>query len=613
MYWKYGKSETARIKLENNDLSMTFQPFTNPLLDVSLRKVLSNDKQNPATKLCEWHILDCGFLVLILTCFILFISCTNSERDWNLLQEADHLSSQYPMEALAKLQQIENSSSMPDSCRALYSFVLNKSLIFSSTPIRSDSSILAAIAYFEQAGDSCKLHESLYLKGMIEYRSMRYKAAIKSFQKSNLIAISLKNQYAVVYNHQLIGYCWNMLGNKTKAVSGLCSAVEVARALNDSSILLSAVVNLANVQTNNLNFKEALSNLNEAVIIARKRKDKEYLYTLYSKQSSLYEQTADFNNALACNDSVRKYRSNREEIPSVNLIRAILYSKQNQTDSAYRYALLAIKGNDNFVADVAYSLLHDLERRQGHLMEALAYSKKFDHLFESFDSNIQSAAMAQKYQKEKLENENNQLKIKKKERDLWLLSIILGIIIITASVYIAFLRYKRNQTYLKQKMQEELLKSKSEQLEQENLLLKQHQEISQLREKEALMRESIFRRINFFHKIPSLTHSVEKGEQLGSKTTRKILLTESDWKELIQNINDAYPNFTDKLSNSYKELDEDDILFCCLLKINVNLQDLSDIYCLSKAAITKKKYRLKKDTFHVTDKNISLDDFLNTF
>ena len=64
------------------------------------------------------------------------------------------------------------------------------------------------------------------------------------------------------------------------------------------------------------------------------------------------------------------------------------------------------------------------------------------------------------------------------------------------------------------------------------------------------------------------------------------------------------------VTGSTTDLDEDDIRFCCLVKINVNLQDLSDIYCLSKAAITKKKYRIKKDKLGICDATASLDDCL---
>lgn len=58
---------------------------------------------------------------------------------------------------------------------------------------------------------------------------------------------------------------------------------------------------------------------------------------------------------------------------------------------------------------------------------------------------------------------------------------------------------------------------------------------------------------------------------------------------------------------------EKDLRFCCLVKLNVNMKDLSDIYCVSKAAISKRKFRIKTEKMNVTDEQLSLDDFLRSF
>lgn len=56
-----------------------------------------------------------------------------------------------------------------------------------------------------------------------------------------------------------------------------------------------------------------------------------------------------------------------------------------------------------------------------------------------------------------------------------------------------------------------------------------------------------------------------------------------------------------------------DILFCCLVKLKVNMQDLSDIYCVSKAAISKRKFRIKTEKLNIADENISIDMYLRDF
>ena len=180
---------------------------------------------------------------------------------------------------------------------------------------------------------------------------------------------------------------------------------------------------------------------------------------------------------------------------------------------------------------------------------------------------------------------------------------MLGIITALLSVgFIEFFFYQRE---------------KKERLQQENLLLHKEAELSGLREKEirqrnkeAELREALFRRISFFHKLPSL-HTDDKQDE--SAANSKIVVTNTEWAEVISVVNDAFDTFVVRLQQAYPSLGEKEIGFCCLVKINVNIQDLSDIYCISKAAITKRKYRIKTDKLGITDENISLDSFLKAF
>ena len=96
-------------------------------------------------------------------------------------------------------------------------------------------------------------------------------------------------------------------------------------------------------------------------------------------------------------------------------------------------------------------------------------------------------------------------------------------------------------------------------------------------------------------------------------TSHKIVVTDAEWAEVTSVVNDAFDHFVVRLRQAYPQLGEKEIGFCCLVKINVNIQDLSDIYCISKAAITKRKYRIKTDKLGITDENISLDSFLKAF
>lgn len=53
--------------------------------------------------------------------------------------------------------------------------------------------------------------------------------------------------------------------------------------------------------------------------------------------------------------------------------------------------------------------------------------------------------------------------------------------------------------------------------------------------------------------------------------------------------------------------------FCCLVKIGVSIKDLSDIYCISRTSVSRKKQRVKKDKFGLTADDETLDSFCGIF
>ena len=100
-----------------------------------------------------------------------------------------------------------------------------------------------------------------------------------------------------------------------------------------------------------------------------------------------------------------------------------------------------------------------------------------------------------------------------------------------------------------------------------------------------------------------------------SLTTGKaghIKFSNEDWDNIVNNVNVAFDNFTLKLKETYPELTDLDIRFCCLLKMNLTINDLVAIYCLDRKSIYKKKERIKKDRMHLNDSR-SLNEILNSF
>lgn len=568
-----------------------------------------------------------NIVLVIISSAIFLVCCKPYYREIEILDKAENNIDTLPGDSYRTLQQIKNVEILPDSIQARYYYLIAKSALSSGMAISSDSGIKQAINFYRYKKDTTRLYKSLYYKALINNSLQNYTMAIEALKQSNKLlklkllassreespisnknlSVLLANPVAeqrrmhtrkfstckteIIKNFQFLGYNALLLKHYDEAIDYQENALEYARDLNDTAAMIDILVNLAESKQLNKKYKEAIEDLEEALKLSTEINDNSFRKTIFEQMYVIYEEEGKYEKAMQCLVKIRETGLNRDNIQFWNLTKAILYDKQCMSDSVYKYSLIAIKGTDPFVATVAYSMLAKRGFRQGRFAEALNYEKKINLFFDSFIRNLQSEKSRFEFEKERIKNENDLLKIKQKEKNLILLTIILVTLIILASLYIYYLKQKKKH------------------IEQENLLLKQTYEISQLREKEAMLRESLQRRINLFRKFPSLSDK-DINDESQKANSGKILLSENEWKEVMNDINEVYPHFTETLKKNYPKLNENDLRFCCLVKINVDLQDLSDIYCLSKGSITKKKYRLKKDKFGIDDPYFSLDIFL---
>jgi len=283
----------------------------------------------------------------------------------------------------------------------------------------------------------------------------------------------------------------------------------------------------------------------------------------------------------------------------------------NETDSAKRYLNRVIQSSRNrYLTIAAYQHLAEILDVEGDYKRAFYTALNRMDFFDFSRRDVEHRFFIQRFTEMQLENENNMLKLAKRNHEFALLSAVFAIMMLAAVFLFFVLRAKKREKVRLLLQREQELKNQATIAEQENRLLKQENELILLYEKSATLRESLFRRLAVSEKIPSLdTANVQ--EKKGNYT--KIALEKSDWKELVETVDAVFNGFSSRLSKAYPCLSPDDIQFCCLLKINVSMQDLADIYCISKAGITKRKMRLKKDKFHISDSRLDLNEFLMMF
>ena len=268
----------------------------------------------------------------------------------------------------------------------------------------------------------------------------------------------------------------------------------------------------------------------------------------------------------------------RTDIPFVNLIEGDIWMQLHQPDSALKHYRVAADGNNLHLAALAYE-------RMGAWSEA---NRQPDQAFQLYHkamdrkASLISSVFLEKeeydYAQLQRENQLNKLKVERQQYFILILLLSAFIILMAGGITIYYF-YRKNQTL---KQQEEL----------NSLRVKE----AVLREKDAMLREELLKRIHVADKLQEDGH---------------INLSDADWKDIRLMLDSTYPDFTRKLQSNFPTLTEKDINFCCLVKINMNLQSLANIYCISGNSVSRRKLRLKEKLG--IDKDESLSKFLSRF
>lgn len=98
----------------------------------------------------------------------------------------------------------------------------------------------------------------------------------------------------------------------------------------------------------------------------------------------------------------------------------------------------------------------------------------------------------------------------------------------------------------------------------------------------------------------------------GLKNSPKFI-TEEQWHEVTNLINIFFNLFTLRLRTDYPNITDEDIRYCCLIKLNLSTSVISELMSVTPNSVTKRKHRIKEKMNRQNGKLFveeSLDGFL---
>lgn len=529
-----------------------------------------------------------GWIILMCSCH------PNSSSTLKMAMQMENISTD---SILFYLQQIEEPSRLSSEEQGDYYLLFYKATLW-KTGKPNDSLLHAAIECYDQGEQQLK-----QIKAHIEQSA--------SYLYRNLPDSTLQLTDKLLTESQLDDTLKTHIYGLRRAAYLRKNAYEDALAMADSSRQLTRRFNdtlyFFSASQQYLQILEKMQEYDKYTLVYQQLIDElensaKYQSLNYYAYESLVNSSLkrnDYQQALLYLQHLSTQQHSRYETPHYLLLKGRAYATLNQVDSAKYYYEQAATSSSDFIAMEANTLLFNLINDKEYPEQAFYTKQKENKIRDNILGNIHSEIKQREFNELKLQNELYQLRLQQQKKELWMLGVITALLSIG---FIAFFFYQRE---------------KKKRLQRENQLLYKEAELSGMREKEVLLRskeaelrEALFRRISFFQKLPSLHATNTEKETAAS---HKIVVTDAEWTEVTSVVNDAFDNFVTRLRQAYPLLADKEIGFCCLVKININIQDLSDIYCVSKAAITKRKYRIKTDKLGITDENTSLDSFLKNF
>ena len=303
------------------------------------------------------------------------------------------------------------------------------------------------------------------------------------------------------------------------------------------------------------------------------------------------------------------------------------YLLMDNNEEADKYLKKATEVSNVYTQVDAYRLLFELEKLRKNPWVAIEYKEKADSLnreIQKAEIRETVASLQKKYENEKLQNENLQLKIKN-QTIVWLCFLLALLVFLGA--YYFYYRQRQNKKRI-QEIEKQIVENREEiALYQEELVNYQELQsesedyrtkIGELNGKVLLLQgqnKTLTERLNTlggdidnscspidaryistFRMLLSLKSGAVKGE-----------LSRPDWDCLFDLFNYLYSDMLIRLQEEYPTLTKHDLEICCLLKFGFTNDALKRVFFTTSDSITKAKGRLKKRL------NISAQEDLDHF
>lgn len=545
------------------------------------------------------------------------------------LLQIEQLMYESPDSAWKILQHMPSISQLRKEEQALHALLFTQAQYKNYIPVKSDSLLRIAEAYYRTSSDS--LHKAWTLFYLAQYYrdSDEKEKALSYFQQANIASRNIENnQFKFLLNLH-----WaNLLSDEDAENKG----IEKYQTANKYAILLKDTLKQIDLFERwgwcyllNGKYNQADSLFKEAMSLSMKTEIKFLEKNLLAQLATTAYLKKEYFLALnLINRSISLEKDSTELYP-LWANKANIFLSMNQYDSVRTYLQKDIRNSTLYQKAGKQKIWYQYEEKMNNLPKALEYSKRYAELLDTiYQKRLESKVvnLQHKYDYSLIQSENKLLKIKRQRLYISLTAICMAVL--TVAVIFFYKRREEKRKLAEQmRSKDDLMKEMRLQLQEKTIDLHAAQEKiiekemaldkelsqrekmrSEYSSKEAAMRKEILRHSEIIRKMEQLN----KMSQQDKIQSRSVVLSDEEQDNLAEVINICYNNFTDRLWKKFPTLTKADISLCCLIKIGISNSNMLYLLDTSKVALKKRKNRLKHDKMGM-DENDSLDEFIMEF
>lgn len=586
-----------------------------------------------------------GLIISIITSLI---SCTHNKNYTTTFQpelaKAEAIMYRYPDSALHILQGIQPDNPSNNEQYATWALLMTQAQ-YKNQIEQSDSLINIAYSYFINQDNAQRKALALYYKGILCHESHHAEDAL-SFYLEATTEIEKTNDYQLGFliNSEIgLMYLYRKLNDY--AMEYFEKAHHNAELSNNQTYIAFSFIYIARAFSQKKQYNKAIEYYEKAIKIGQVNNYPTILASAMNETSFLFLKTGENKKALQYVKDCIKIKKTDQRIFSLG----DTYRYLKMYDSAYFYLNQASLSPNIHTARSAYQALFYISQEENDYKKAVEYSNKLWFYQDSIgktDRNKALIEMQEKYDQQKIINENNLSQIKK---DRIIRNVLIALIILSFIIAITNYLYQRKIVSQKQEILEKeekiryftmkihenetLINRNKMRIEELTIQMEGSQEIKEQWKEQNKIRQEIQQQnemlklennklqnhiSNYAQSLKEKSKELEAMEHLSEenqylhkreaflcnqlinqtelfnklKTTKYI--DDQLWQEIKEKIDLLFDNYTKRLYHQIPSLTDGDIQICCLIKLRFSNGDIANMLAISPTSVSKRKLRLKE-------------------